>query len=136
MVPVIVLAEIYKTVDEKGRVVFSDKPSAKAELIEVKVNSIEGPASVIDYKSNLSTGGQIVMYSTSWCGVCKKAKQYMASKGISYKEYDIEKNSNAQHKFKQLGGRGVPLILVGKQSMSGFSANRFQVMLAKAKEDS
>ena len=60
----------------------------------------------------------------------------MARKGISYKEYDIEKNTSAQRKFKQLGGRGVPLILVGKQSMSGFNASRFQAMLAKAKEDS
>ena len=88
---------------KKGRY-FSDKPSAKAELIEVKVNSIEGPASVIDYKSTVCTSGEIVMYSTSWCGVCKTAKQYLASKGISYKEYDIEKNTSAQNKFKQLGG--------------------------------
>lgn len=134
--PAVALAEIYKTVDENGRVVFSDKPSAKAELIEVKVKSINGPATVMDYKSILSSGGLVVMYSTSWCWVCTKAKQYMASKGIRYKEYDIEKNSNAQRKFKKLGGEGVPLIVVGKQSMSGFSPSRLDAMLAKAKEDS
>ena len=73
------------------------------------------------------------MYSTSWCGVCKEAKQYMASRGIRYQEYDIEKNSNAKRKFKKLGGRGIPLILVGNQKMRGFSASRLEAMLDKAK---
>ena len=52
------------------------------------------------------------------------------------KEYDIEKNTNAQRKFEKLGGQGVPLIVVGKQSMSGFSASRLEEMLVKAKGDS
>ena len=136
LVSVVATAEIYKTVDENGRAIFSDKPSVEAELIEVKVNSIQGPATVTDYKSGLYTDGKVVMYSTSWCGVCKEAKQYMASRGIRYQEYDIEKNFNAKRKFKKLGGRGIPLILVGNQKMRGFSASRLEAMLDKAKEGS
>ena len=126
------MAEIYKTVDEKGRVIFTDKPSATAEIVEVKVNSVEGPATVSDYKSILTSSDKVVMYYTEWCGVCTRAKKYMQSNGIRFKEYDIEKNTNAKRKFKKLGGSGVPLILVGNQRMSGFSASKLDAMLAKA----
>jgi len=131
--PATVYAEIYKTVDENGRVIFTDKPTAKAEQIEVNVNSVEGSATVSNNPSTSSSGGKVVMFSTSWCGVCKTAKKYMSNNGISYKEYDIEKNSNAHRKFKSLGGNGVPLIVVGKQIMSGFSALRLESMLGRSK---
>jgi len=130
LIPNMLCAEIYKSVDENGRVIFTDKPSAKAEQVEVIINSVEGPATVSNVDTGYS-GSSVVMYSTEWCGVCKKAKQYMSDNGIKYKEYDIEKNSNAKRKFKRLGGRGVPLIVVGKQTMSGFSASRLASMLNK-----
>ena len=41
-----------------------------------------------------------------------------------------------RRRFNKLGGRGVPLIVVGKQSMSGYSAIRLEEMLAKAKGSS
>jgi len=34
--------------------------------------------------------------------------------------------------FKRLGGRGVPLILVGTQKMSGFSEQGLDALLARA----
>ena len=132
LIPNVLAAEIYKTIDENGRVVFSDKPSQSAEIVEVKVNSVEGPATVTDYKSVLSSFNNVVMYSTEWCGVCKRAKKYMQKKGVKFKEYDIEKSSDAKRKFKKLGGSGVPLILVGNQRMSGFSEGKVDAMLAKA----
>lgn len=44
-------AEIYPAVYEYGRVEFADKPSVEVEVVEVKVNSIQGPATVTDFKS-------------------------------------------------------------------------------------
>ena len=131
LMPFVAIAEIYKTIDENGRVIFSDKPSETAEIVEIKVNSVEGPATVAEYSLGISTSSKVVMYSTEWCGVCKKAKKYMQTNDIDFKEYDIEKNTNAKRKFKKLGGRGVPLILVGDQRMSGFSVRKLDSMLAK-----
>ena len=34
--------------------------------------------------------GKVVMYSTSWCGYCKKAKNYFEANKIAYIEKDIE----------------------------------------------
>ena len=69
------------------------------------------------------------MYSTKWCGFCKKAKAYFIQKGIAYSERDIEISPQAQEEYQRYGGGGVPLILIGNkqgtQRLSGFSIARF-----------
>ena len=126
VIPFFSVAEIYKTVDENGRVIFSDQPSASAEQIEVDTSLI----GTVETEQNAK---RVIMYSTSWCGVCKEARKYMQIKGIRYMEYDIEKMPSRQREFKRLGGKGVPLITVGTQKMSGFSATRLEAMLLQTK---
>ena len=129
-----VYGEIYKWVDKSGKVHFSDtKPTGGVvEQVEVKVNTITSP-SVSESNFLDAVGRQkVVMYSAVWCGVCKKARRYFQQEGISFKEYDIETSRKGRQDFAKLNGRGVPIILVGKQQMSGFSADRFQPMYAEA----
>ena len=66
------------------------------------------------------------MYSTSWCGACKRAKQYFNENGINYVEYDVETNEKGKQDFRELGGRGVPIILVGNKRLNGFTASSFE----------
>ena len=66
------------------------------------------------------------MYSAEWCGYCKKAKRYFNMKGISYTEYDVEKNARAKSEYEKMGATGVPVILVGKKRMNGFSEKGFE----------
>ncbi len=139
LVPALLQAEIYKTVDESGRVIFTDKPTINAEQVEVDTsqNNTDGLSSSQYSKADKIKQSPrqkpVVMYSTNWCGVCTKARQYMQSNGIRFKEYDIEKSDSAHREFKKLGGKGVPLILVGNQKMSGFSASRLTAMLGNSK---
>jgi len=77
--------------------------------------------------------GTVEIYVTSWCGYCKQAVKYMKSKGIAYVAYDIEKDSAANQRHKELGGRGVPLIIIGSNRMSGFSAETLEYYLNNSK---
>ena len=43
---------------------------------------------------------------TDWCGYCKKAISFLRSNGISFQQYDIEKNKKASARMKALGGSG------------------------------
>jgi glutaredoxin len=76
--------------------------------------------------------GPVVMYATSWCPYCAKARAHFARKGIAYVEHDIEKSAAANAEFKRLGGRGVPLILVGTEKMRGYSEQGLDALLARA----
>jgi glutaredoxin len=69
---------------------------------------------------------RVVMYSAQWCGVCKTARRYFQEHKIRYTEKDIERSKRARQEFERLGGRGVPLILVGRKRLSGFSAASFE----------
>ena len=69
---------------------------------------------------------KVVMFSTSWCTNCRRAKAYFDAHHIAYQDYDVEHSKQAWATYKKLHGIGVPLILVGGQRMDGFSVAGFQ----------
>ncbi|PCH60011.1 MAG: glutaredoxin family protein [Gammaproteobacteria bacterium] len=130
-------AELYKWTDANGRQFYSDvaPSSGKAELLDVKVNA--NPNSQRDPVNTLATSEaekknakakKIVMYSATWCGFCKKAKAYFVAEGVSYVEYDIENSRKGRADYKRLKGTGVPIIMIDKERMNGFSKGRFAKM--------
>lgn len=52
------------------------------------------------------------MYSTSWCGFCRRLKMQMDKAGISYKEIDIERDPDAARFVEGVNGgnQTVPVI--------------------------
>lgn len=118
-------AEVYRWYDEYGRVHFSDKAS------KTTTNSSKLPIRTYnesrDYgESTWGLDEKLIMYATSWCGYCKKARKYLKGKRIPYTEYDIENDSRAKAEYDQLGAPGVPLFLMGKKQMSGFNEQSFE----------
>lgn len=127
------VAEIYKWTDENGKVHFSDqKPNSNGgESVKLKINTYESVSfETLDYGDN-SNSQHVFMYSTEWCGYCKKAKRYFQKHGIAFTEYDIEKNRSAKAEYDRIGGRGVPVILVGDKRMNGFSEKGFEKIYNK-----
>lgn len=146
-------AEMYKWEDDHGVVTFKDTPPPAAKKRKVKVYrdsdfdaAPPAPAPEKSSKKNVSPSpqpsqsaakkkerfaGTIEMYATDWCGYCKAAENYMKSKNYPYVKYDIEKDSAAKQRHKDLGGRGVPLIIIGANKMSGFSPGTLEHYLDK-----
>ena len=63
----------------------------------------------------------VIIYSTSWCGPCKFAKQFLDSKNIEYEEIDIEvRNINRQELSEITGGSTVPQIIINEKCIGGF----------------
>jgi glutaredoxin-like YruB-family protein len=140
-------AETYQWVDENGVVTFKDTPppiSRKHKKVKVYQDSDFAPspppqpaAPTRGSKSAAAPAAQVAsrpvpapqvrfagtveMYVTSWCGYCKQAQSYLKSKGVPFVTYDIEKDSSAKQRHKELGGHGVPLIVIGSNKMNGFS---------------
>ena len=79
----------------------------------------------------------IVLYSTAWCGYCRKARAWMTSNGVPFIEKDIEKDAaaNAEYKSKSNGYSGVPLIDVNGTVVRGFDQGRVQGLISKAIRD-
>jgi glutaredoxin-like YruB-family protein len=152
----IAAAEVYRWVDDKGVVTFKDTPPpASKKHKKVKTYSDgafdSGPAippasnvrpvkiaaattaSAVSHSKKVRFTGTVELYVTDWCGYCKKAKKYLTDKGVPFVAYDIEKDAAANERHKALGGRGVPLIIVGSHKMSGFSAEMLDAYLESDK---
>ncbi len=127
-------ARIYKWTDSNGKVHFSDRPSIqhRSKTVDIKINSYK---SVSHDRTTIDTGKSVIMYSASWCGVCKKARRYFKKNGISFTEYDIEKSRKGRYEFPRLKARGVPVILIGKKRMNGFSAAGFERIYPSSAQD-
>lgn len=124
-------AEIYKVISADGKVTYADKPSqsATAKTEKLKILTYSGAPSVSSYNGSVK---KVTLLSAQWCGVCRQAKAYMNSRKIAFEEWDIDQSDYARNKMKELGAKGVPVILVGTQKMVGFSPEGLDDMLQKA----
>ena len=123
-------AEIYKWTDENGQVNYSDSKPDNQEVIEIEVpvgtyESVSYGTVALD-RPTVDVGKKVVIFSAPWCGACKKAKKYFRRQGIPFTDYDIDRSNKAKRLYKQLGAKGVPVILVGNRRMNGFTEAGFK----------
>jgi glutaredoxin len=132
-------ADFYQYTDGKGELHFVDDIAKvpKKYRKQVKDAGAQGNVNVTDATPAPSTpsvptaqpqrqqarrsGGTIEVFLTSWCGYCKKMVRFLNEKGIPYTAYDIEKDPDAARTYKELGGRGVPVVRVGSRVVHGYS---------------
>lgn len=75
----------------------------------------------------------IVMYSTSWCKVCKDARSYLNEAGVAYEEYDVEKDHDADRRLRVVNPKHtVPTFDIDGMVLTGFSPGSFESMLTSA----
>lgn len=75
---------------------------------------------------------RVVMYGTETCPYCAKARDYLRERGIAFADYDVQKSPAAREAFGKLGGKGVPLILIGNRRIDGFMAPVYDDALKNA----
>ena len=76
--------------------------------------------------------GKVILYATSWCGYCEKTRRLLEQNGIEYVEYDIEASKEGMSQYKALGGRGVPVLLIAGEVVSGYSPKRILQLSGEA----
>lgn len=80
----------------------------------------------------------VIVYTTAWCGFCKKLKRWLDQRGVRYEAKDIEKNPKAgaelQVKLKKAGlqAGGVPVTDIKGTLIQGFAKARIQKALEDA----
>jgi len=80
---------------------------------------------------------RVVLFSTSWCPHCKRAKAYFTENNIPFINRDVELDSEA---MQLLTGRyqsqSVPLIVIGNDEaiLRGFDETRFEQAVEKLRK--
>ncbi|MGV6826209.1 MAG: glutaredoxin domain-containing protein [bacterium] len=128
-------SEIYRWVDEQGKVQFGDRPPSGAgeQAVDLRINTYAKPEIQIppSNRPSVRRNKKVVMYSAEWCGVCKQARRYFTEQRIRFAEYDVEKSQKGQEDYRALRARGVPVILVGKSRLNGFTPQYFEQLYGR-----
>jgi len=92
-----------------------------------KIERVFNPSQMVSEQTRAQA--RVVLYATDWCGYCKQTKRFLDSKGIAFKEFDIEKDAQARKSYEALGGRGIPLIDVNGTLIRGFDPDEILAAL-------
>ncbi len=62
----------------------------------------------------------VIMYMTSWCPYCARARKLLISKGVSFEEVDVEAAPGKRAEMQSRSGRrSVPQIFIGETHVGG-----------------
>ena len=92
-----------------------------------KIERVFNPSQMVSEQPRAQA--RVVLYATDWCGYCKQTKRFLDSKGIPFREFDIEKDAEARKAYEALGGRGIPLIDVNGTLIRGFDPDEILAAL-------
>ena len=63
---------------------------------------------------------QVVMYTTSWCPYCERARKLLGAKNVSFTEIDVESAPEKRAEMRTRSGRtSVPQIFIGDHHVGG-----------------
>jgi glutaredoxin len=74
---------------------------------------------------------EVVLYTTSWCGWCKKTRSWLDGQGVQYVDKDVERDSDAAAEMRELtgGDSGVPVVVIDGEVIQGFNQRKMQSLL-------
>ena len=150
------VSDIYKWVDDNGVIHFSDQSpgeneaGANVDVMPSTPMSVKPPAAGRADKAAQTIREKppapkaekpvaprtVELYVTSWCRYCKQAKAWLKARGIPFKAYDVEKDSRAARRRRELHpSTGVPLAVINDTIILGFSETSYQQALQKGQRD-
>lgn len=73
---------------------------------------------------------EVVIYTSDTCGYCHAAKDYLDSLGVKYTEKNVSQDVEARKELIQKKFMGVPVIIVGEETIQGFNKERLSELFA------
>ena len=75
---------------------------------------------------------KVVLFSTSTCSWCRRAKRYFRENRVPFKEINVERDQDAARDVvRKTGQTGVPVIKIGSKWIVGFDKQRIEKELAR-----
>ena len=75
---------------------------------------------------------RVVLFSTSTCSWCRRAKRYFKEQGVPFKEINVERDPQAARDIvRKTGQTGVPVIKIGGAWIVGFDKERIDKELTR-----
>lgn len=72
---------------------------------------------------------KVVVYTTPNCQHCRQVKQWLLKHEIPFLDFNVSKPGKIQKQFFRLGGRSVPMLVIGDKLLNGFDPQELKKTL-------
>jgi glutaredoxin 3 len=102
----------------------------RAILAEAEAKTPPAPTAAA---TAVAGGVRVIVYTTSWCPHCKRAKTWMTARNIPFEERDVEASREYASQLRALTGKGsIPAFDVDGQVSVGFNETELLAMYQRA----
>lgn len=130
----------YKVVDPDGRVTYTDRPPADTRLRVTPLGQAAAAASPAAVPGanlpvelrQLQQRYPVTLYTSGDCPACDTGRQWLAQRGVPYRERLVTTEQDAQALGNLVGARTVPALTIGAQPVRGFSETDWAAYLDAA----
>ena len=123
-------AQVYRWLDEKGRMHVGDIPPSSARDVE-KVSSPRTPSEPAEpYSLQVARkNNPVTLYSTPNCPLCDRARQLLNARGVPFTEKSVVTKPQVEELVRVAGRNALPSIVVGTKVQDGFADAIYEAML-------
>lgn len=129
--------ELYKWVDERGRVTYQSSPPPE-DAAEIEKSAIsttvsdeaEDPAEEVVVEAVENQAVSITLFTNPECVPCEDFRAFLGENEIAFDEVDISEDTEMAAEMKEKHGHNtVPTIVVGNKSITGSDVNALATLL-------
>lgn len=135
LLPLLAEAQLYRWVDESGKVHYSDRvPSSGAKNVQKKSISAAPGSAPLPYELQQAVKNfPVALYSSEGCkDLCTRARELLNKRGVPYSEHSVVSVADIAELKKLSGGSGVPVMTVGAEVYKGFESGMYKAALDSA----
>jgi glutaredoxin len=116
----------YKVVGADGKVTYTDRPPASAEgrvtsLTQRGGSALPEAAMPLELRQPVARYPVTLYVVTGSCDPCDSARQLLRQRGVPYTEKQVQTPEDSEALARLTGGRDAPTLMVGSQTLRGFS---------------
>ena len=133
--PLLARAQLYRWVDDSGKVHYSDQvPASGAKDVKKQARATGQGTAALPYALQQSVKSfPVTLYASDACKeTCAQARELLDKRGVPYSEVTVTDEVDLA-KLKQLsGGHMVPVLTVGREVYKGFEPGIYKTALDSA----
>jgi glutaredoxin len=115
----------YKIVGPDGKVTYTDKPPTAQDIRLPKGSAAPAGATAgMPFETRQAMAKYpVTLYSIRSCPSCDQARQALRGRGVPFNEYSVITDADFSAFQSRIGGTTFPVVVIGDQTMKGYSSN-------------
>jgi glutaredoxin len=136
LLPVLAQAQMYRWVDDNGKVHYSDQaPLSGAKSVQKQSMSAgQSSSAPLPYALQQAVRNfPVTLYVSEACGeTCVQARELLNKRGVPYSEVTVADEADLAQLKKLSGGNTVPVMTVGREVYNGFESGAYKAAIDNA----